>query len=604
MGLLEKALKYKREINSAGEETLIDRIKGPAETDIIDEDIVFLDANDLQPVSDDDSAATEVEPEEKIDESENLSGNEEVKNGDNEIAQEAQEQPGGEGTEKRDVPKIHGIDSNTDDDELKNSETEFTDFMLLYEIQKEIVRARSADELYETILFSLMGQIGTSSSSILVRDPKNIKNWVIIASKGVEIDPEKIAFDPNSGILKELFTRKEIIDIEEFKNIEELQEDYYEYISIDARLLVPLIQGFEVLGMVILGEKLTNDEYSDEDREFLNFVGEVSAISLNNINTMEMVLKVNENLSSDFGSIREADRLQEKLLVLSNIQNTIETSQQEFVNMGIEKFAVFIKSVNEDRYIPIICDKDDSISIKSEDLKIDSKDSFINYIMSNRSPIIVNNFADQPEVKELFSYKQIKDMTMLRIYPFIIRSQLLGFILVFEPSEAIDLAVIDAKMVRVSRYIVDYCINMTQLDKEETRFVDNFKIIVKRIQDEISNSKNLGIPLTLVLFSVKNYKRIYNLVGGKVVNSLFVYLEKVIKSRLSDFEFSVRYDMNKIMIILPGKDKKYSVPLASSIKNEMVHKFNKNNLDVLLTFLTAEYPGDGDNIYSLLDAVD
>ena len=32
MGLLERALKYKKQLNETGRETLIDRIKGPAES--------------------------------------------------------------------------------------------------------------------------------------------------------------------------------------------------------------------------------------------------------------------------------------------------------------------------------------------------------------------------------------------------------------------------------------------------------------------------------------------------------------------------------------------------------------------------------------------
>ena len=32
MGLLERALKYKKQLNETGKETLIDRIKGPAES--------------------------------------------------------------------------------------------------------------------------------------------------------------------------------------------------------------------------------------------------------------------------------------------------------------------------------------------------------------------------------------------------------------------------------------------------------------------------------------------------------------------------------------------------------------------------------------------
>jgi len=36
MGLLEKALRYKKEVNKEGKDTLIDKIKGPAETEILD----------------------------------------------------------------------------------------------------------------------------------------------------------------------------------------------------------------------------------------------------------------------------------------------------------------------------------------------------------------------------------------------------------------------------------------------------------------------------------------------------------------------------------------------------------------------------------------
>ncbi len=38
MGLLEKALKYKRKINKKGQETLIDKIEGPAETEFLEKE--------------------------------------------------------------------------------------------------------------------------------------------------------------------------------------------------------------------------------------------------------------------------------------------------------------------------------------------------------------------------------------------------------------------------------------------------------------------------------------------------------------------------------------------------------------------------------------
>jgi hypothetical protein len=71
MGLLEKALEYKKEINSRGRETIMDRIKGPAETEFLaeedanpgvtqepsGEDVLFLDENDLTEIVEEPSGA-------------------------------------------------------------------------------------------------------------------------------------------------------------------------------------------------------------------------------------------------------------------------------------------------------------------------------------------------------------------------------------------------------------------------------------------------------------------------------------------------------------------------------------------------------------------
>jgi GGDEF domain-containing protein len=84
---------------------------------------------------------------------------------------------------------------------------------------------------------------------------------------------------------------------------------------------------------------------------------------------------------------------------------------------------------------------------------------------------------------------------------------------------------------------------------------------------------------------------------------MFNYLEKFIRSRLSDRDFSVRYDRNKILIVLPGKDKRYAVPLANTICSEMTQAFSTRDVQLLITFLTAEYPVDGKDAYSLVDAV-
>ena len=81
-------------------------------------------------------------------------------------------------------------------------------------------------------------------------------------------------------------------------------------------------------------------------------------------------------------------------------------------------------------------------------------------------------------------------------------------------------------------------------------------------------------------------------------------IEEVIKGRLSTHDFSARVDRNKVLVVLPGNNKKYAVPLANAIKNEILQGFKKKEMQLLITFLTAEYPVDGEDLYSLLDSID
>ena len=80
--------------------------------------------------------------------------------------------------------------------------------------------------------------------------------------------------------------------------------------------------------------------------------------------------------------------------------------------------------------------------------------------------------------------------------------------------------------------------------------------------------------------------------------------ETIITNRLSDGDFASKIDRNKFLIVLVGKNKKFAVPFANALKNEIVQQFSDKELQLLVTFLMAEYPVDGSDLYSLLDAID
>ena len=146
--------------------------------------------------------------------------------------------------------------------------------------------------------------------------------------------------------------------------------------------------------------------------------------------------------------------------------------------------------------------------------------------------------------------------------------------------------------------------SIEKFDFKQNRYIDNIESLHNRIDLEIEQCNEMNIPLTMVLFSVKNYKRYYNVYGAEELLNIFGRLEAVIRERLSDRDFALRVDRHKVLLILPGKDKRYAVPFANVVRNDLVQKFRKKDMQLLFTFLTSEFPVDGKDFFTLIEAID
>ncbi len=594
MGLLDKALNYKKKKKEAGEVTAtvtldedfelieegLPEKTGPAEKGETISDSDLEDQGELETVE---VRLLDEEP------------SEDRPLTDTEKSSEEHPEPGTAET---------GQVESTFMTETEEREGVSGDFMLLYEIEKEISKAQTREELYDYVLFTLMGQLGTSSSSLLIPDPENGDRWIIAQSSGLTIDNENLFFEPDIGILKELISRKSIIDIEEFKDHKDLLDDYINYISIDTRLMTPLVHRTDVMGVAIMGDKITSEEYSTEEKDFLMAVGEISAIALHKIISEENLKKENRKLKQSLEEISDTNKFRERVKSETSIKNVNSVITEQFGKLGLETYAIFIKHRDDERFYPEFTEADDRLSLKKSKFTLRKNDDFIRFINKPDIPIKIDNFRKSDLIRTTFKESQIQKAGIFRVYPFLVGNNIQGFIIIFNLSPEANLPAIDKKLGMVIEFLFYHIQNIQYMDSSRSSYIDNVEIIFKRIEDEISNSRNLGIPLTIALLSIKNYRRYYSLYGQSAFKQLLERFEDLIKTRLSDNDFSLRYGRHKILIVLPGKDKKFAVPLVNSLCQEITSQFNSTELQLLLTSLTAEFPKDGEDLYSLMDKID
>ncbi len=651
MGLLEKALEYKSRINSRGEKTVMDSIQGPADTafpkeesspnvvfemdsntggggnaadgrDQIEWDLVTLEREDLDELSDEKIAELGVGEDEFvtgeiIEPLPDIIPDSRAGSGAGEAAPEIEEdfmypselsEESGRTEQGSAGAELDETDSDTPRREgppaprfsIERNGSSFQDYMVLYEISKEIVRSESREQLFDTIMFSVMGQIGVSSSSILVPESEGSEKWVLADCMGVTIDDENMYFLASEGILAHILDQKKIIDLEGIKNTREFKDDYYNYVSIDARMMVPLLYNGEVMAIFLLGEKITGEEITGEDRDFLLSVAEFSSYMLKSLQEKNKTEKEIEPLKY----IRDIDSLYNRIKQDVSLEKAKDLIRETMAGLSIESYAFFIRSRNSSKFDPVITEEEDFLSLRESNFSLHSGNSLVRFLSESGQRVRIDDFRTSRTIRDAFSDVQVSRMRVCHIYPFRMGLNLFGFIILFKIIDEDRIHEIDIKMERLSSIIFSYISSLQFINTRENRYIDNVDFIYRRIEEEIANAGNLSIPLTLVLFSIKNFKRYYTVYGFEKSEELLNSFEEVIKNRLSEGDFSVRYDRHKILLVLPGKDKRYAVPMANAIRNDLIGAFSTRDMQLLITFLTAEYPADGTDSYSLVDVID
>ena len=225
-----------------------------------------------------------------------------------------------------------------------------------------------------------------------------------------------IIFDENNSVKK--FFAKGIKDYELYSdeiksNNELLDSDYLIELSQKEHLVIKkeIYASEKLIGLVLLGEKLTRNEYTSLDFSILSTMLNITAISIQNSLSFEKMKALNKELNSkinqlsaifdlgkEFSSILEIDRVG-KLLVYSILGQLLVT-----------KYAVVLF---EENGINILDSKFDSEVLKAELLKINR--------CSLQESLSRNQFSD--------SLHGLENLGIELIIPMKIKSELKGLIL-------------------------------------------------------------------------------------------------------------------------------------------------------------------------------
>lgn len=203
----------------------------------------------------------------------------------------------------------------------------------LFDIGKELNLTLDKDKILKLLSYALMGQMTVNSFFIAIKDDDSFQMAMV---KGAQFSKQE---GESCGNLCDLCKNLNTPHLRsEETEIDDILDDH------GIEVVVPMQIQSETKGFIFLGEKITKQPFSGSDLEFLQTLGNVAIISLENARLFLETL--------------EKQKLEEEMALARNIQSRLlPKTMPEFPNMKIHGLNVPSKHVGGDYFDIIEIDK-------------------------------------------------------------------------------------------------------------------------------------------------------------------------------------------------------------------------------------------------------
>ena len=183
-------------------------------------------------------------------------------------------------------------DANIDikQDSFDSLERRIYDLKNLISLGMSLASNLEFESLVESILFSCIGQIFIEKVAILLQVDIDVANYYIHMAKGYDFESDQygIILHDKSPLLNFLTKNPFPHDFNTIADKPELSDELKKIDMLSPKLIVPMKSKDSLNGMIILGEKITGEDFADIERDFLNDLAKFAAIAVENSRLYQM----------------------------------------------------------------------------------------------------------------------------------------------------------------------------------------------------------------------------------------------------------------------------------------------------------------------------
>lgn len=475
------------------------------------------------------------------------------------------------------------------------SQKKIDNYLTLFDITREIATLNNIDNLWDTILYSVLGQLGPTTVLIFAsRDARTNVPFFPTAHSGFDL-PDNWMLKPGEVLYENMRSGEGARYAEEFLNNPLTGLSSLERIILDksrASLLVPLKSGEKLYGIMMLGKQLGNEEYGLDDIEFVTRLGETVAFGVDRIMARTEYEQRTEEL-------RQQNALHDRLFVLAHEVSAAQSLDEIYDLLGkhlredfdVESYSLALLDPGQKVYYLLAGNRISPASVNKFRLPVSSE---LVAMISNLIRVYgLSDFQRNREITSCYTNDDLVTMQQYLIIPLISLNWLVGFITVHQTSSPWN----DFKREMIgsaAEMISPAVANTVILGERESMFRDPFSPLETRLRDELQKAAEFQQPLSLVELRVKNMKRLITLNPPVQVTEFLADLGRAITTHLNETDYQARISQGRFAVLLPGRSRAESEIFIKKVLAEFKKRrfLPSSPLDVQYSHLIVNAPAD------------
>ena len=486
------------------------------------------------------------------------------------------------------------------------SQKRIDNYLSLFELNRELHSIDDAEEFWDTALYSILGQLGARTVVIFagMHDREGI--LYPVAHSGV-IPTDDWNLKRGDELYDALAASDEIRYAGEFlketTGIGDLERDILE--KAKASVLMPLRQGKELQGIIVIGPPLDRADYIIDDLEYLRLLGSSLIGPLERIKNIRKHKEETENLARQNLMHRALADLTASLQTKKAVDEIYDLILDYFKRiLAVDSLSLVLLDPTEQVYRIFAGSRISPESLKRFTLPV-SGSELVGTISNLSGVYNLVDFRTHPEIVAAYSGDDLALMQHYWILPLINLNWLVGFITVHHTERAWTDEEREIALIACAQ-LAPVLANCLILQERETLFRDPFSPLEKRLEREVQKALEFHSFLSIVDFRVRNLKKVLGANSMSAMTDYFQALSRTLSRSLHQSDYLSRMGAGRYVLLLPGRGKTEAGIFADRLQMELKQAslLRSSAVAPAYSFEVINFPDDGDSLQKLIALLD